>query len=121
MPHRFERGTHAPGDETLASARGGNTRLQHGKRRDPARDSVERFRTHGCREAGTAVRMRVRLAGDGPGKIRPSGAEGQPGGRIAALLQTFELPVRVAGLAVGRKRIGRLRMGANTGLRFLSG
>src|ERR1700731_241082 len=72
-----------------------------GESLEPVGDLVEAFLAGGARHTGIHVGIFVRLAGDGRLQLVRSLADRQASPRVAALLEVFEMAVRVAGLAFG--------------------
>ncbi len=71
------------------------------QRLEPVGNFFEAFVARAFGHARIHIRVFVRLAGNGGCQILAAGADRQAGGRIAHLLQVFEVAVRVAGFAFG--------------------
>src|SRR5690606_18142885 len=73
------------------------------ERLEPVGDLIEPLVARGLRHARVHVRVLVRLTGDRRLQVRARRADRQARGRIADRLEVLEVPVRMAGLALGRR------------------
>src|SRR5258706_11300204 len=71
------------------------------QRLEPVGDLLEAFAACRLGHAGVHVGVFVRLAGDCGLEVLARGADRQVGGRVSHLREIVEVPVRVAGLALG--------------------
>ena len=70
---------------------------------EPVGDLVEAFLAGGARHARIHIGVFVGLAGDRGAQIIAGAADRLAGRRVADLFEIFEMTVRMAGLALGRR------------------